>query len=206
MSPLVLATGNPYKAIEIESMLASHGLALSLHRQTEFFSEEVEEDGLSYLENALKKARYASQKTGLPALADDSGIEVDALKGRPGIYSARYSEGHGGEAASDVRNNDMLLRELQGVPPDQRGACYICVMVFVRHGLDPHPVMGFGRWRGEILLSPRTAHGIGYDPIMWFGEYNKAGSEIPLEVKNKISHRSKALQNLLYNLKQEGSW
>lgn len=204
MTPLVLATGNPHKAIEIEAMLSSH--ALKLYRQTVFFSEEVEEDGLSYLENALKKARYASQKTGLPALADDSGIEVSFLQARPGIYSARYSENYQGRPASDAQNNELLLHELQGVAPAQRDACYVCVMVFVRHGLDPHPVVGIGKWRGEILLQPRTSYGVGYDPLMWFSEYNKAGSEVPMDLKNKISHRAKALQNILQSLKQESSW
>ncbi len=204
MTPLVLATGNPHKAIEIESMLAPY--KLDLHRQTEFFSQEVEEDGLSYLENALKKARYASQRTGLPALADDSGIEVDMLKGRPGIYSARYSEGFNGLHASDTQNNEMLLHELQGAISSQRYACYICVMVFIRHALDPNPVIGLGKWCGEVLSHPKTLCGVGYDPIMWFSEYNKAGSEISMELKNQVSHRAKALQSLLQNLRQEDSW
>ncbi len=204
MSPLVLATGNPHKAVEIEAMLASH--PLDLYRQTLFFSEEVEEDGLSYLENALKKARYASQKTGLPALADDSGIEVDFLQGRPGIYSARYSEGYNGLPASDAQNNEMLLQELKGVASSQRHACYVCVMVFIRHALDPNPVVGMGKWCGEILLQPKTTYGVGYDPLMWFREYNKTGSEMPMDLKNKVSHRAKALNSLLQNLKQDSRW
>jgi len=204
MPPLVLATGNSNKIIEIEAMLAPY--KLKLHRQTDFFSEEVEEDGLSYFENALKKARYASKRTGLPALADDSGIEIGMLGGRPGIYSARYSEGFKGLPASDTQNNEMLLHELQGVIPSQRVACYVCVMVFVRHGLDPNPVMGVGKWCGEILSQPNTLYGVGYDPIMWFSEYNKTGSEISMELKNKVSHRAKALQSLLRNLRRDDSW
>ncbi len=200
MKTIVLATGNPYKVVEIEALLRPYGF--DVKRQTDFFSDEVEEDGLSFVENALKKARYASKKTGLPALADDSGIEVDYLEGQPGIYSARYSEGYLGQPASDALNNQKLLEALQGVPFKHRRACYYCAMVFVREEHDPTPIIGTGRWCGEILMEPRTSYGVGYDPIMWIPEYIKAASEIPIEIKNQVSHRAQALKGVLTQLQQ----
>jgi len=200
MKTLVLATGNPHKVKELEVMLEPYGFNLKL--QTDYFSEEVEEDGLSFVENALKKARYASKKTGLPALADDSGLEVDVLNGQPGIYSARYSEGYLGQPASESLSNQKLLDELEGLPYKDRKACYYCAVVFVRHENDPIPIIGVGQWCGEILMEPRTDYGVGYDPIMWMPSHLKAASEIPLSIKNQVSHRAQALQNVLDQLQQ----
>lgn len=200
MKTIVLATGNPHKVKEIEAALAPYDFTIK--RQTDFFSDEVEEDGLSFIENALKKARYASKQTGLPALADDSGIEVEFLNGEPGIYSARYSEGYLGQPASDALNNQKLLDALKGVPFKQRQACYYCAMVFVRHEKDPIPIIGTGQWCGDILMEPRTDYGVGYDPIMWMPDYIKSAAEIPMNIKNKVSHRAQALQNVLNQLQQ----
>jgi XTP/dITP diphosphohydrolase len=200
MTTIVLATGNPHKVTEIEAALAPYDFTIK--RQTDFFSEEVEEDGLSFIENAIKKARYASKKTGLPALADDSGLEVDILNGQPGIYSARYAEGYLGQPASDCLNAQKLLDDLKGLPYKDRKACYYCAMVFVRHALDPVPIIGTGQWCGEILMEPRTDYGVGYDPIMWMPDYIKSAAEIPLEIKNKVSHRAQALQSVLNQLQQ----
>ncbi|WP_428086697.1 RdgB/HAM1 family non-canonical purine NTP pyrophosphatase [Candidatus Thioglobus sp.] len=204
MTTLVLATGNPHKVKELKAMLAPYAYELKL--QTEFFTEEVEEDGYSFIENALKKARYASKRTGLPALADDSGLEVDALMGAPGIYSARYSEGYLGQHASESLSNQKLLDELQGLPYGKRQACYYCAMVFVRHECDPTPLVGIGQWRGEILMQPKTQYGVGYDPIMWMPSHLKAASEIPMQVKNQVSHRAQALRGVLAQLLQVPQW
>lgn len=201
MKTLILATGNPHKVKEVHAMLEEYDF--DVHLQTDFFCEEVEEDGLSFVENALKKARFASQKTGLPALADDSGLEVEVLGGEPGIYSARYAEGYQGQSASDELNNRKLLDVLQGLPYKQRKACYYCAMVFVRHATDPVPIIGVGQWCGEILTEPRTEYGVGYDPIMWMPQHLRSASEIPMEVKNQVSHRAQALRQVLQQLQQE---
>ncbi|BCN94367.1 non-canonical purine NTP pyrophosphatase [Thiomicrorhabdus immobilis] len=200
MKSLVLATGNPHKVVEIGAMLQGYDIEFAL--QTDFFTEEVEEDGLSYLENALKKARYASQKSGLPALADDSGLEVAALGDSPGIYSARYSQGYQGQKASDELNNQKLLNALQGLPYSQRKASYVCVMVLVHSANDPKPIIGMGQWHGEILMQPRTAYGVGYDPIMWLPQLVKSASEVPMAVKNQLSHRAQALKQVITQLEK----
>jgi len=199
MIKLVLATGNPFKAAEIMPVLQENGIEAVL--QTDFFTDEVEEDGLSYVENALKKARFASGKTGLPALADDSGLSVDALSGQPGIYSARYSEGYLGQSASDELNNQKLLADLEGLPYEQRQACYICSMVYVTSEFDPMPLIVTASWCGEILNEPRTSFGVGYDPIVWMRDHFKSASEISLEVKNKEGHRGRALQEMIQKIK-----
>lgn len=200
MNKLVLATGNPHKVTEILPMLQAMGIEARL--QTEFFSEQVAEDGLSFLENALKKARYASLKTGMPALADDSGLEVEAINGQPGIYSARYSEGYQGYSASDELNNIKLLEALKGLPYSQRKASYFCAMVFVRYAEDPKPIIGFGQWSGEILTEIKTKYGIGYDPIMWMPQYLKVASDIPLELKIQVSHRAQAFNDVIKQLQK----
>ena len=200
MTTIVLATGNPHKVKEIEAALAPYDFTIK--RQTDFFSDEIEEDGLSFIENALKKARYASKRTGLPALADDSGLEVDFLKGQPGIYSARYADGYLGQPASDRLNSQKLLDELKGIPFKDRKACYYCAMVFVRHEFDPIPILGTGQWCGEVLMEPRTDYGVGYDPIMWMPDYFKSAAEIPMNIKNQVSHRAQALQSVLNQLQQ----
>ncbi|MEA3405421.1 MAG: RdgB/HAM1 family non-canonical purine NTP pyrophosphatase [Pseudomonadota bacterium] len=202
MSVVVLATGNPHKVKEIAPLLKAAGYDAKL--QTEFFSEEVEEDGLSFVENAIKKARFASKKTGLPAIADDSGLEVDALGGQPGIYSARYANDHNGDTTED-QNLQKVLDELGDLPFKDRTARYSCVVVYVDHADDPMPIIGFGHWYGEILKERRTNYGIGYDPIFWVPKLVKTLSEVPLEVKNEISHRAKAIKQMLTTLEHRNS-
>ncbi|WP_319558331.1 RdgB/HAM1 family non-canonical purine NTP pyrophosphatase [Thiomicrorhabdus sp.] len=196
---IVLATGNPDKIAEIAPLL--HQAGVEAKPQSDFFTSEVVEDGLSFVENALKKARFASQKTGLPALADDSGIEVEALGGKPGIYSARYAAGENGKT-TDKQNLEKLLADLGNRPYTQRRARYSCAVVYVAHAEDPMPLIGYGHWYGEILMERRTGQGIGYDDIMWIPKLVKAVSEIPFDVKNKISHRAQAVQSVLEQLRK----
>ena len=200
MTTVVLATGNPGKLKEMADILQPHGWQVKA--QSEFFDSEVEETGLTFIENAILKARYASEKTGLPAIADDSGIEVSALQGRPGIYSARYSQDLHGDAANDETNLQKLLDELKEVPKDQRGASYYCAMVYVEHAEDPTPVIGLGRWYGQILEAKQGDGGFGYDPIFWVEEMNKSAAELPKEVKNQMSHRAQALNALVMQLRR----
>lgn len=199
---IVLATGNPYKVAEIGPLVSSAGFDWRV--QTDFFKEEVHEDGLSFLENAIKKARFASEKTGKPALADDSGIEVSALGGQPGIFSARYAAKSNGQT-NDEQNLEKLLSDLQGLPYEQRKARYSCASVYVASADDPMPLVGVGHWYGEILMERRSGQGIGYDDIMWIPKLVKAVSEIPFEVKNKISHRAQAVNSVLEQLKASDS-
>ena len=195
---IVLATGNPHKIAEIDPILKQYGI--DAMPQKRCFKDEAVEDGVSFLENALIKARFASEKTGLPALADDSGLEVKALSGRPGVLSARYAEDGAGKPVDDEHNLLKVLDEMKGLPWSERQARYVCAMVFVRHAEDPTPLIGMGYWNGEILTEKRTDYGIGYDPIMWFHDYVKAGSEIALETKLEVSHRTKALNAVLSQL------
>lgn len=203
MSLMVLATGNPDKVVEIEPLLNQAGYETKL--QTDFFAEEAVEDGVTFVENALKKARFASAKTGLPAIADDSGIEVPALGGEPGVCSARYAKDLNGKP-SDENNLQKLLENLQGLPYSQRQARYSCVVVYVEHAEDAMPLIGIGHWHGEILTQRRTGQGIGYDDIMWIPKLVKTVSEIPFELKNKISHRAQAVQSVLDQLKQRNKY
>ena len=196
MKKIVLASGNGGKVRELNHMLA--GFDVEIVPQTQFKIAEAIEDGLSFVENAIIKARHAAKLTGLPAIADDSGIEVDALNHAPGLYSARYS----GEGANDQKNNDKMLRELTGVPEAKRTARYQCVLVFMRDGNDPMPMIAQGSLEGRILESPRGMGGFGYDPIFWLPDHGCAAAEITLDEKNKISHRAKAMQVLLQQLKQ----
>jgi len=202
MNNIVLATGNPHKVQELAPLLKDAGYNVKL--QTDFFADEVEEDGLSFVENALKKARFASAKTGLPAIADDSGLEVDILNGQPGIYSARYADDYDGDT-TDEQNVQKLLAELGNLPYKDRTARYSCVVVYVEHAEDPMPIIGFGHWYGEILTERRTDYGVGYDPVFWVPKLVKTLSEVPVEVKNKISHRSKAIQQVLETLKHKNT-
>jgi len=190
MSKIVLASGNAGKVREINKLLSSHGIEVI--PQTEFNVPEAVEDGLTFVENAIKKARNACKHSGLPAIADDSGIEVDALDKRPGIYSARYA----GEGASDAENNIKMLTELAGVDEAKRGARYWCVMVYMEHENDPTPIITQGTLEGTILTAPRGDGGFGYDPIFWLAEQQCAAAELSLEEKNRISHRAKALNAL----------
>ena len=160
--------------------------------QSEWEVPEAVEDGLSFVENALIKARLASRHTGLPALADDSGLVVDALQGAPGIYSARYA----GPGAGDEANNIKLLRELQGVPDSDRGAHFYCAMVLVRHEKDPAPLLATGSWNGRITTSPAGCGGFGYDPLFWVPGSQCTSAELAPEEKNHLSHRGRALTRM----------
>ncbi|KUJ72542.1 RdgB/HAM1 family non-canonical purine NTP pyrophosphatase [Thiomicrospira sp. WB1] len=191
----VLATGNPGKLAEMQSLLAP--LGIDLRPQSDFFTEAAEENGLSFVENALIKARFASEKTGLPAMADDSGLEVAALDGEPGIFSARYGEGFQGQAASDAVNNAKLVDALQGVPAENRQACYYCAMVWVRHARDPVPRIGLGQWCGQVLEAPQGEGGFGYDPLIWLPEQQCTAAALPKADKNRLSHRAQAIHALM---------
>ena len=197
---VVLATGNAGKLKEISDMLQPHGW--DIKPQHDFFDSEVDEMGLTFIENAILKARYASEKTGLPAIADDSGIEVSALQGRPGIYSARYSQDIYGDATNDETNLQKLLTELEGLPDEQRQASYYCAMVYVEHANDPIPIIGLGRWYGQILTEKRGDGGFGYDPIFWVEEFNQSAAELPKAQKNQVSHRAQALNSLVMQLRR----
>jgi len=188
---LVLASSNPGKVREINQMLA--GLDLNVVPQSDFKVIDAEETGLTFVENALLKARNATRHTGLPAIADDSGIEVDYLNGAPGIYSARYA----GKNASDEQNLRRLLDDLVGIPEAERTARFQCLMVYLRHEFDPTPIICQGTWEGRILLEPRGANGFGYDPIFFVPTHNCSSAELPPEVKNKLSHRGQALRLLV---------
>ena len=200
MQTVVLATGNAGKLKEISDILQPHGW--DIKSQLEFFETEVDETGLTFIENAILKARYASEKTGLPAIADDSGIEVSALQGRPGIYSARYSQDIYGDATNDETNLQKLLTELEGLPDQQRQASYYCALVYVEHANDPIPVIGLGRWYGQILTEKRGDGGFGYDPVFWVEEFNQSVAELPKAQKNQVSHRAQALNSLVMQLRR----
>ena len=187
---VVLASGNPGKLRELAQLLAPHGIRML--PQSAFGLETPPETGTTFRENALLKARYASHRTGLPALADDSGIEVDALQGRPGVYSARYA----GEGASDAQNLEKLLAELQSVPDGARAARYRCVMALVRGAHDPQPLLAEGTWQGQILRAPRGTGGFGYDPVFLPDGLDQTAAELPPAQKNALSHRGQALRAL----------
>ncbi|CCE25297.1 RdgB/HAM1 family non-canonical purine NTP pyrophosphatase [Methylotuvimicrobium alcaliphilum] len=186
--PIVLASGNPGKIREIQAILAGHPIV----PQSQFQIAEADETGKTFVENALLKARNAAFHSGLPAIADDSGLAVDYLHGAPGVISARYA----GSDASDQDNVEKLLKELAGVPFEQRTARFICVIVFIEHAEDPCPVIAQGIWEGRILDEPVGDNGFGYDPVFWVPEYECASAQLASEVKNAISHRGKALSIL----------
>lgn len=194
MKKIVLASGNKGKLREFQDLL--NGCGFEVVPQSDFFAENAEETGLTFVENAIIKARYASAKTGLPALADDSGIEVDALNGRPGIYSARYA----GDDANDEKNNQKLVQELSGVPAAQRTARYHAVLAFMRHADDPTPILCHGVWEGIILSEPQGEGGFGYDPLFFVPTHHCASAELNKDEKNRISHRGKAMRELLQKL------
>lgn len=193
---LVVATGNQGKLNEISQVLAP--LGIKVRGQKEFSIPEIEETGLTFVENAILKARNTCAHTGKPALADDSGIEVDVLDGAPGIYSARYA----GAGASDAANVDKLLGALQGVPDAQRSARFQCVMVYLRHAGDPTPLICQGTWEGRIALAPAGDNGFGYDPVFWVPQYQCSAAQLTSAIKNSLSHRGQALQKLLVALQQ----
>lgn len=187
---LVLASGNKGKLAEFDHLLAPYGFQVIPQSQLEISS--AVEDGLSFLENALIKARHAARCSGLPALADDSGISVSALKGKPGIYSARYA----GEGASDQENIDQLLSALADCPAEDRAASFHCVLVFMRHAEDPVPIIAHGEWQGRILEQRDGDAGFGYDPVFWAPEYDCSAARLSREQKNAVSHRGKAMARL----------
>ncbi len=191
MSKIVLASGNPKKVAELQEILKSFDQQI-IPQKTLSIDDAVE-DGLSFVENAIKKARHACFHSGLPAISDDSGIEVDALNGRPGIYSARYS----GKNANDQRNNEKLLTELKSVPEAERSARYQCVIVYMRHHDDPTPVICQGSWEGRILMQPDGDGGFGYDPLFFCPEYQTSAANLTAKQKHAISHRGKALTQLM---------
>ncbi|MBV5309467.1 RdgB/HAM1 family non-canonical purine NTP pyrophosphatase [Chromatium okenii] len=187
---IVLASNNAGKVREIGQLLA--GARIQVVPQREYGVGEVEETGLSFVENAIIKARHAAQISGLAAIADDSGIEVDALRGAPGIYSARYA----GAGASDEANLIKLLADLDGLPDAERSARFQCVLVYLRHAADPMPLICQGTWEGQILTAPRGAHGFGYDPIFFVPTHGCSSAELDPAIKNQLSHRGQALRQL----------
>ena len=194
MRKLVLASGNAGKVKEINNLLHANGIEVI--SQNEFDVPEAIEDGLTFVENAIKKARNACTHTGLPSIADDSGIEVDALNKAPGIYSARFS----GEGATDEKNNKKLLVELDGVAENERTARYQCVMVYMKSADDPTPIITQGSLEGRILTEAQGDGGFGYDPLFWLESKNCSAAELSLAEKNKISHRAIALQAMIKQL------
>ncbi len=189
-SKIVLASGNAGKLSELQNALSD--FSVQLIPQTELDIESVEETGLTFMENAILKARHASKVSGLPALSDDSGIEVDYLKGAPGIYSARYA----GEAASDADNNAKLLAALEGVPVQQRSARFHCVLVYMRHWQDPTPLVCLGQWEGQIQTSLTGEAGFGYDPLFYVPALQKCAAQLTKQEKNQVSHRGQAIAQL----------
>ncbi len=198
ISKIVLASGNAGKVREINKLFAASGIEVL--PQSDFDVPDIAETGTTFVENAIIKARHAAECTGLPAIADDSGIEVDALDARPGVWSARYA----GENASDTDNNNLMLKELEGVPEAERTARYQCLIVFMRSHTDPVPLISQGSWEGRILEAPRGDGGFGYDPIFYVPTHDCSGGELPLEEKNKISHRAIALQGMLKQFREHG--
>ncbi len=184
---LVLASGNAGKLAELRDLLGDADI--DLHAQSEFGVEDAEETGLTFVENAILKARHAARATGLPALGDDSGLCVDALDGAPGLYSARYAGTHGDAGANIVK----LLGALRDVPEDRRTARFVCVLALLRHADDPQPLIAEGMWEGRILSAPRGDGGFGYDPVFFDPERNMGAAELEAALKNRISHRGRAL-------------
>ncbi len=191
---VVLASNNPGKLRELDAVLRPMGWELVA--QSALGVPEAEETGTTFEANALLKARHAAACTGLAALADDSGIEIDALDGRPGVYSARYA----GPQCDDEANNRLLLQELEGVPEDRRGARYQCVIALVRDAEDPDPLIARGAWEGRILDAPQGHNGFGYDPLFYVPTHGCASAELAADVKNSISHRGAALRALVEQL------
>lgn len=190
---IVLASGNQGKLRELQAVLGNE--SVELLPQSRFSVSSVAETGLSFVENALIKARHASEATGLPAIADDSGIEVDALNGEPGIYSARYAGSEGDDA--DALNNTRLLNELSDVAEPDRTARFQCVIVFMRHARDPMPLICQGTWEGRILFTEQGENGFGYDPLFYVPTHDCSSAELDPATKNSLSHRGQALASLM---------
>ncbi len=197
---IVLATGNRGKVEEMQAILAPFGLEVV--PQSEFDVPEAEETGLTFVENAIIKARNAAAHTGLPAIADDSGLEVDFLKGAPGIYSSRFA----GITANSSDNIAKLLADMKEVPDSERNARFQCLLVFMRHALDPTPIICQGTWEGSILHASQGDGGFGYDPVFYVPTHNCASAELSAELKNQLSHRGQALRQLAETLKNNVGW
>lgn len=197
---VVLASGNAGKLRELKSLLSS--CDFNVLPQSDFDVPEADETGLTFVENAIIKARNACEHTGLPAIADDSGIEVDALKGQPGIYSARFSSGWQNREASDSHNNAYLLHQLKDIDDPHRTARYQCILVYMRHPKDPTPIICQGSWEGRILHAPAGENGFGYDPLFYVPEHHCSSAQLDKALKNTISHRAAALQALITELRQ----
>lgn len=196
MKKIVLATGNQGKVREMADLIANFGFEVVA--QSEFNVSEVAETGTTFIENAIIKARHAAKETGLPAIADDSGLEVDYLNGAPGIYSARYA----GENATDQQNIDKLLSAMENAPENQRSARFHCVLVLMRHENDPTPIVCHGKWEGQILTQEHGSNGFGYDPVFFVPEEGCSSAELESVHKKSISHRAKALKKLFTALEQ----
>ena len=196
MPTIVLATGNKGKVKELASLLAEQNI--EVRPQSEFDVPDVAETGTTFVENAIIKARHAAKITGLPAIADDSGLEVDALNGAPGVYSARYA----GSNATDVDNNNKLITALAHISIEKRTARFHCVLVYMKHENDPTPIICHGVWEGTILTSPKGEHGFGYDPLFWQEALQMTSAQLPREIKNSLSHRGQALKSLTLELKK----
>lgn len=194
---IVLATANAGKVKELAHLLQDHHIEIIAQDRLRIPS--IEETGTTFVENALLKARHAAKLSGLPAIADDSGLCVDYLNGQPGIYSARYA----GEHASATEHIQKLLHALQNVPPAQRSANFYCTLVYLRNDQDPMPIICSATWRGKILTTPHGTAGFGYDPVFYLPRLKKTAAQLPPEIKNKLSHRGKALRNLMKKLRTQ---
>ncbi|HEY9135361.1 MAG TPA: RdgB/HAM1 family non-canonical purine NTP pyrophosphatase [Pseudomonadales bacterium] len=198
MQKIIIASGNRGKIAEIKSVLAEQ--AIELVAKTEFGIEDPDETGLSFVENAILKARHAASLSHLPALADDSGLVVDALQGAPGIYSSRYA----GIDASDEENVEKLLYEMKGFTGNERSAYFFCAIAFVLHAEDPCPVIAEARWHGQIASSASGTQGFGYDPVFYLNSHHCTAAELDPKVKNKLSHRAQALHSFGVMVKEYG--
>lgn len=194
-SILVLASRNAKKVAELQPLLTP--LGITLQPVSAFSDHEPDETASTFVENALIKARHAAEVSGLPALADDSGLEVDALHGAPGVLSARYA----GSPSDDAANNRKLLAALLDVPTEQRSARFVCVLTLMRHSADPVPLIAQGTWRGRILEAPRGDNGFGYDPLFWVPDHSCSSAELDAVDKNRISHRGQAIAHLMQQLR-----
>lgn len=198
MSTIVLATGNQGKVKELASLLSKH--QIEIVPQSNFNVPDVAETGTTFVENAIIKARHAAKVTGLPAIADDSGLEVDALNGAPGVYSARYASDIVGDHVTDDDNMNKLLNALKDTPTEQRKARFHCVLVYMKHENDPTPIICHGIWQGSISNDKKGEQGFGYDPIFWQEDLQLSSAQLPRDVKNKLSHRGQALAQLIKKL------
>lgn len=197
MSKIVLATGNQGKVKELASLLAEH--QLEIVPQSDFNVPDVAETGTTFVENAIIKARHAAKITGLPAIADDSGLEVDALNGAPGVYSARYASDIN-ENPSDDDNTNKLLNALKDIPDNLRSARFHCVLVYMQHENDPTPIICHGVWQGSISRIKQGDQGFGYDPVFWQNDLQLSSAQLPRDIKNNLSHRGQALAKLVSKL------